>query len=251
MAIVDYSKQDEFDLVNENQDCRGWAVVDQSGNKIGTVSEMLVNSETMMVDSIIVDKMKRIPAADFALQNKQVVVRGVLDNEEHERTRQGAAANAVGGAQSYEAIQRAQNTNAVSGLTRAANENEVTLPIIEEQLQVGKRTVQSGGARVRTEIEEIPVEEQVRLREEHVHVERRPVDRPVGNAPEAFREGVIEVTEHAEVPVVSKEARVVEEVVIGKEVTERQETVRDTVRRSDVEVDEVDDARDVNTRRNS
>lgn len=250
MAIVDYSKQDEFDVVNEDQDCRGWAVVDQAGNKIGTVSEMLVNTESMMVDSIIVDRMKRIPAADFALRNKQVVVRGVLDNEEFERTRQAAATSAVGGAQSYTVVERAANANAVTGLTRAASEGEITLPIVEEQLSVGKRTVERGGARVRTHVEEVPVQEQVQLREEHVHVERRPVDRPVGNAPEAFREGVIEVTEQAEVPVVSKEARVVEEVVIGKDVTERQETVRDTVRRTDVEVDEVNDT-NVNTRRNS
>jgi sporulation protein YlmC with PRC-barrel domain len=71
MAIVDYSKQNEFNLVNDEQDCRGWTVVDQSGNKIGTVTEMLVNTETMAVDSIIVDRMKRIPAADFALQTNK------------------------------------------------------------------------------------------------------------------------------------------------------------------------------------
>jgi uncharacterized protein (TIGR02271 family) len=109
--------------------------------------------------------------------------------------------------------------------------------------------VESGGAHVRTGVQEVPVEEQVRLREEHVHVERRPVDRIATDAPEAFREGVIEITEYAEVPVVSKETRVIEEVVIGKEITERTETVRDTVRRTDVEVDQVNNA-DVNTRGN-
>ena len=48
------------------------------------------------------------------------------------------------------------------------------------------------------------------------------------------------VTKHAEVPVVAKEARIVEEVVVGKNVSERTETVRDTVKRTDVEVEETD-----------
>ena len=45
------------------------------------------------------------------------------------------------------------------------------------------------------------------------------------------------MTEHAEVPVVNKEARVVEEISLGKEVTERDEVVRDTVRKTEVDVD--------------
>ena len=78
------------------------------------------------------------------------------------------------------------------------------------------------------------------MREEHVTVERHAVNRPVDAATMSnLREGVIEVTETAEVPVVSKEARVVEEVVVGKQATERTETVHDTVRRTDVEVEQI------------
>lgn len=116
---------------------------------------------------------------------------------------------------------------------------QTKIPVVEEELQVGKREVEQGGVRVSSHVEERPVEQQVNLREEHVRVERRPVDRPVGNAEKAFQEGTIEVTEKAEVPVVAKQARVVEEVVIGKEVSERTETVRDTVRKTDVNVEEV------------
>ena len=99
--------------------------------------------------------------------------------------------------------------------------------------------MQRGGARVHTFVTETPVSEQVTLHEEHVTVDRRPVDRAVTGADTAFREGTIEVTETAEVPVVSKEARVVEEVVVGKTATDRVETVSDTVRRTDVEVEEI------------
>src|SRR5207237_10471150 len=93
----------------------------------------------------------------------------------------------------------------------------------------------------------------VRLREEHVVVNRRPVNRAVTDADlNNFREGEIELTERAEVPVVAKQARVVEEVEVGKQVEERQQTISDTVRRTDVEVEEIDgdvtdDATDTNT----
>lgn len=114
----------------------------------------------------------------------------------------------------------------------------VTVPIVEEQLVVGKREVERGAARIRTFVTETPVNEQVTLREEHVTVDRRPVDRAVTDADMAFREGTIEVRERAEEAVVSKNARVVEEVVIGKEATQRTETISDTVRRTDVDVDQ-------------
>ena len=69
------------------------------------------------------------------------------------------------------------------------------------------------------------------------------MDRAATGADMAFREGTIEVTETSEVPVVAKEARVVEEVVVGKTATDRTETVRDTVRRTDVEVEDLDSTR--------
>lgn len=116
---------------------------------------------------------------------------------------------------------------------------EQVIPIVEEELTVGKRQVQRGGARVHTFVTERPVEESVSLHEEHVTVDRRPVDRVVTGTDGAFAESTFEVTETAEVPVVAKEARVVEEVVVGKTATDRTETVSDTVRRTDVEVEEI------------
>lgn len=130
-------------------------------------------------------------------------------------------------------------TRSVSDTTnRTLDQGEQTLPVIEEEVQVGKRQVQGGTARIHTKVTEQPVEEQVNLREERVHVERRPVDRPIGDADTAFREQSFEVTETSEEPVVSKQARVVEEVVVGKDVRERTETVHETARRQDVHVHE-------------
>lgn len=137
-----------------------------------------------------------------------------------------------------------------SGYTNAQmrdyDENDVVLPVIEEDLQIGKRQVERGRMRVYTEVTETPVEEQVTLREERVNVERRPVNRDISDADmTAFKEGEFEVRTSAEEAVVNKQARVVEEVVINKEVTERTETIRDSVRRTDVEVKETAAERNV------
>ena len=76
------------------------------------------------------------------------------------------------------------------------------------------------------------------LREEHVSIERRPVDRPVAAGDDAFRERTVEATESAEEAVVGKEARVTEELVVRKTAEEQTQTVQDTVRRTEVEVED-------------
>lgn len=112
---------------------------------------------------------------------------------------------------------------------------------MQEELQVGKRTLDRGGVRVVQRVSEQPVREVVRLREEHAMVDRRAVDRPATAADlDTFKEGTIEVREMTEEPVVAKTARVVEEVRVGKEVREREETVEDRVRRKDVDVQRLD-----------
>ena len=115
---------------------------------------------------------------------------------------------------------------------------EQVVPIVEEQLVVGKREVDRGGARVRSYVTEVPVHEQVRLRDEKIDVQRRAVDRPLSDADDAFRERTIDVTATGEEAVVGKTARVVEEVVVSKTSGERVEDINETVRRTEVEVDE-------------
>ncbi|AMJ65256.1 YsnF/AvaK domain-containing protein [Hymenobacter sp. PAMC 26628] len=140
-------------------------------------------------------------------------------------------------AQGYAATGSQQATGGTAEGTQKLN-------IIEENLQVGKRVEQTGGARIRTRIIERPVEESVRLREEHVNVNRTEVNRPATEADfAAFKEGEISVTEQAERAIVAKEARVVGEVSIDKTATERVETIHDTVRKTDVEVENLGGAR--------
>ena len=226
MALVLLSRQDDYDLTNSDQDCRGWTVRDAaSGDALGKVADMMIDTEAEHVDSIVLDTGAKIRAADIALRDGAVLVSG------------GAAALTAAGTDTMQ--DKSMPGTAVRDMGTATG--EVTLPVIEERIAIGKRQVERGGVHVNQRVTERPVEETVRLREEHVHVERRPLNQPVdATNMEAFKEGVIEVTETAEEAVVSKQARVVEEVIVSKGVTERQETIRDSVQRTDVEIEQLD-----------
>ena len=118
-----------------------------------------------------------------------------------------------------------------------AGTRDEAIPIVEERLVVGKREVERGGVRVRSYVVETPVSEQVTLREENVSIERRPVDRALTGAEDAFRDRTIEMTETAEEAVVAKTATIKEELTIRKDVSQRTEEVNDTVRHTEVEVE--------------
>jgi uncharacterized protein (TIGR02271 family) len=114
-----------------------------------------------------------------------------------------------------------------------------TVQLAEEALAVGKRAVRGATTRIRRFVVETPVQEQVSLRGETVTLERHAVTdgRPVG--PSDFADKVVEMTETSEEAVVSKTAHVVEEVNLRKDVTDRVETVKDTLRRDEVEIEKV------------
>jgi stress response protein YsnF len=117
-----------------------------------------------------------------------------------------------------------------------------SVPVVEEQVSIGKRKVLRGGVRVTSTVSERPVEETVRLREENVEVEQHRADRKLSpeEAEKAFQQKTVELTETAEEAVISKEAQVVEEVSLHKTAAEREETVQTTARRTDVNVEEID-----------
>jgi len=122
--------------------------------------------------------------------------------------------------------------------SRGTGQGEEVIPVVEETLNVGKREVSGGRVRVRSYTVETPVQEQVNLREEHVSVERRPVDRAVTDRDNLFRDRTIEAAETREEAVVSKDARVTEELVVKKDVEQDTRRVSDTVRQTRVEVED-------------
>jgi uncharacterized protein (TIGR02271 family) len=122
----------------------------------------------------------------------------------------------------------------VSGGTR----DDLTFPVVEEELRVGKREVERGSVRINTYIQEKDVHEDVNLRSEHINVERRPVNREASEADfNAFEEGTMELKETSEEAIIDKRARVVEEVHVDKDIEEHTETIHETLRRKDVDVE--------------
>lgn len=116
-----------------------------------------------------------------------------------------------------------------------------SVPIVEEELSVGKARSANGGVRVTSRVIETPVEETVTLTTETVGVKRHAADRVLGDeeAAAVFEEKTVEMMGTQEEVEVRKQARVVGEVEITKEVEAHQKTVKDTVRKTEVEVEEV------------
>jgi uncharacterized protein (TIGR02271 family) len=166
---------------------------------------------------------------------------GAVDMNEREAAwrREGWSGYTAGSSVAAGSADSAAAAQAARGTAGTSRDGEV-IPVVEEELRVGKRVVDHGRVRIRAYVREVPVQEQVTLRDETVRVERRPVDRPITDAsdPNLFRERTIEAEERDEEAVVSKEVRVKEELVVHKDVQERTQTVQDKVRRTEVEVED-------------
>ena len=134
----------------------------------------------------------------------------------------------------------ARSGNASASRTQPSTQEEEVIPLAEETLIVGKHTVNSGTTTVRRYVVEVPAEQQVTLYDEKVVVERR---RPVTDEAtgETLTELTVEMVETSEVPLVAKGVKVREEVVVRRERTKRVETVRDTIRRDEVEISNVNE----------
>ena len=138
-------------------------------------------------------------------------------------------------------------TQPLTANAKVQAKNNAVLPIVKEEIEIGKREVDLGAVRVFSRTEMRPVSEQVQLREQHADIQRRPVDRPAAEADlKAFEGGSIEVKEMAERAVVSKTARVVEEVVVGTQASTRTETISDQVRNTVVDVEKTGEDNSLN-----
>ena len=202
---------DDWQLENSDQDLRGRSLMTRSGEKLGTVRRMLVDCDQERVSALVLDNGRTVAIEDVEIRDD---------------------GNAY--------IDQARGLASGASVPPARAGAEEVVPIVEEQLAVGKRAVESGRIRVRTRVVEKPVHDQVRLREEHVDVERRPVNRRVDDAEGLFKEGTFEVSETSEEAVIGKSAKVTEELVVTKDVGERTEQVNETVRKTEVDVDRTD-----------
>jgi uncharacterized protein (TIGR02271 family) len=168
---------------------------------------------------------------------------GAIDVDERAQQWRGEGWTGYSDEPAQPAVSTSNNLDAQRALDKGTVQagTEGVMDVVQEELKVGKRSIDRGGVRVIQRVSEQPVSELVRLREERAVVDRRPVDREATAEDLAnFREGTIEVRETAEEPVVAKRARVVEEVRVGKDVKEREQAIEDSVRRKDVDVERIE-----------
>lgn len=264
------SKSD-YEIVDGQPDIRGWDVKAEDGKYIGEVDDLIFDPQSRKVRYIVLD----LDDNELGLDDREVLVPiGIaqLHGDDDDVLLPGVTIEQLSSLPGYDEDQfdydsEGKIRTALAGVGGAAlagttqdefyqhdhfNEDNLyrnrsglktedesaTIPVVKEELQIGKREVETGGVRLRSRVVEEQVAEDINLREETVRIERRDVDRKAGDAD--FSEEEIEVREYDEVPVVNKEARVVEEIKLSKEVNERNEIIRDTVRNTEVDIDRKD-----------
>ena len=193
-------------LENSEPDVRGWPVQDEAGNSVGTVSDLLLNTDTEYVDAIALEDGSEYPIDYVEIGSGSVLLRG--------------AETATEGSDAY-TIQRA-----------------------EEELRAGTREREVGAINVRKKVETEREQLAVPKRREEVSVERVPAE--AGTASEAEigdNEVVVPVTE--EEVVVDKRPVVKEELRIRKDVVEDEEVVEEDVRREEIDIDDATEGRKV------
>lgn len=144
------------------------------------------------------------------------------------------------------------NTSGFVGTARGATgqtvdqkDQDIRVPVYEEELIVGKRREEEGRVHIHKDVVEEPRTETVETQHERVRVDRVPLSGKVDSS-DAFQDRDIDVPLYGEEVVVGKQVRGVEEVRLHKDVVTDDEQVTDTVRKERVEVDGVD-AEDVTT----
>ena len=160
----------------------------------------------------------------------------------------GTAASAAGlGTAAYETdtTTKSSATTAATDLTTgtaataktATGKDDVEVALTEEQVRVGKRTVDAGQVRLRKIVRTEVVNQPVEIRHEDVVVERISADQVhSGAATSDFKEETIDVPLTREEVVVQKDAHVTGAVRLHKTAEMETQNVSETVRKEDVEV---------------
>ncbi|WP_210465706.1 PRC-barrel domain-containing protein [Rufibacter roseolus] len=121
---------------------------------------------------------------------------------------------------------------------RAYSQDATTIPVVEDKSHLDKQEVGTG--QTHSHRVERPLEEKMQQQEEHIQIERIPVDRSATEVDfRSFQDGVIELKEYGEVPIISKVANVVEEITIGKDVEIREEIIQDTVKKTEIQIEDL------------
>ncbi len=212
---------------------RGAPVYDSAGDKIGEVEEIFYDYQSNEPEWIGLGtgffgkKRVLVPVRDASIEGDGVsvpyskdVVKGSPD---------------IDGEEISSETERELYAYYAGGDTDAPTAREGSVTRHEEELQVGKRPVQTGEARLRKWVETEPVDVDVELKRETAHVTREQIDEPVSDA--EIGEDEVKVPLRAEEPVVAKQTVAKERVGLEKDVETDRQTVSDEVRKERVDVE--------------
>src|SRR4051812_25418745 len=124
---------------------------------------------------------------------------------------------------------------------KSSHDADVLVPVVEEEVHVGKRRVVTGKVRIGTELEVVSELASATLEEHEVTVERVPVDRPVTEIPQVRTEGdvtIVPVLE--EIMVIEKRLVLKEELHIRRQVTAQQMEVPVMLKKQRAVIERVD-----------
>jgi len=229
-------QQQEMNRVRLDE-MRGAPVYDSAGEKIGKVEEIFYDVQSH------VPKWIGIGTGMFGTKRVLVPVQGSQATEDGLMV--GFAKDQVKDSpdideeeispQCESELMAYYGLGASEGTRRPERDEDQAVTRSEEEVQVGKRSVDAGQARLRKWVETEPVALDVELRREVARVSREPIDEPVGD--HDFSEEEVEVPLHAEQPVVQKRAVAKERVRLEKDVQTEQQTVQDEVKKERVETE--------------
>jgi len=228
------SKLPRWELDHKDEDIRGWPLRDADGRMIGTVSDLIADTDTHCVTQVILANGKRISAHELWLGDHVVTLTSATREAGPEAKAKLPAVPAAAparGAAPAEVTPLASRPKKVMpekvmpAVIPVAQAQDVIIPLVDEELEVGKRNIEAGGVRVQTRTVTKEVRRDVPLREERVSVERRRVDQPLtaADADAQLCDRAFEIKATSELPVVTKRAHAVEEIVLKKERSERTE----------------------------
>jgi uncharacterized protein (TIGR02271 family) len=208
-------------------DPRGWTVVGTAGSPLGTVVDLLVDTQAMKVRRLLVDVGNEGGDVSFVTIDVDDIDLRTDSREVFARGHSGAAFD-VGSAPRY-----AGASKPASG----ADISDERLTRTEEELRIGKREVTRGEVRVGKHVETERVSEPITRRREEVVIERRPVGSDTPGDVASIGEAEIRIPLMEEELVVEKRAVVKEELVVGKRVVEERDVVEAEIRKEQFDIE--------------
>jgi uncharacterized protein (TIGR02271 family) len=172
-----------------------------------------------------------------------------------------AAAGLASGCASTEEDEYVETTTTQTAVTESSGAqptysemmDEVVIPLHEEEIKVGKRTIDSGQVTIRKVVTSETISQPVELRKESLVIERRGAGTasqstaPASSSPLAeriatpFEEGVVTIPLRSEEAVVEKTTVSKGEVVAKRNIGWDKQTIQRDVRREDISVDKSGD----------